>query len=334
MKKMQSKLPAIIFLFILSVLTISGCGRNNSAVVRTGFAFDTIISVSLYGDNAENAANGLMVEAARLDNLWNKNKQTSEIYMINHSCGEPTEVSPETFALIKEALKFAKESDGAFDPTIGSLTSLWDFKADEPVLPSDNSIKAALNTVSYEYIILKENSGNSFGGTVTITNPSTQIDVGAIAKGYAGDILAKYCHDNNINNGFINLGGNVIVLGPKPGSNDPINVGIKNPIPGDNGTTPYTSVPVSEGCVVTSGLYERGFELDGEYYHHILNTKTGYPVKNNLLSVSVIGPSSITCDALSTILYIKGIEEGLEFIGNYPDYNVIFINDKLESVTK
>ncbi|MCQ2519609.1 MAG: FAD:protein FMN transferase [Lachnospiraceae bacterium] len=327
MKRFRIKLFTTLSVIISIATIVCGCGRQTLPVTKTGFAFDTIISVSLYGENAENVANELMIEATRLDNLWNKNKSTSDIYKINNSSGNPVEVSPETFFLINEAVRFAKESNGAFDPTIGSVTSLWDFKSEEPFIPDEKDIEDALSSVNYKYILFSENGDNA----ITITNPKSKIDVGAIAKGYAGDILAKYCYDSGIESGFINLGGNVIVLGPKPGSNEPINVGIKNPVPESNDISPYTSIPMYKGCVVTSGLYERGFKYDGKYYHHILNTKTGYPVKNNLLSVSVIGPSSITCDALSTILFINGIDDGLEFIKNYPEYKIIFIDDELIS---
>lgn len=326
MKKKLSFLILMIFIF-----TLSGCkAQNRTPESVTGYAFDTIISATLYGENAGETGSKLLVEASRLDNLWNKNKNGSDIYNVNHNAGEFVNVSTETYYLVEKAKEFALESNGCFDPTIGAVSSLWDFKSETPSLPDEALLTKALQSVNYNDLILKSDSD---GYKIKLQNPEAQLDIGAIAKGYAGDLLKELCQKEGITSGFINLGGNVIVLGPKNfPPYDSFNVGIKNPSFDNTENNVITAVEMSSGSLVTSGVYERCFELDGVNYHHILDKKTGYPVRNNLLSVSIIGPSSLTSDALSTILFIKGIDEGLAFLKKYPDYKAIFINDQMELI--
>lgn len=315
----------ILILLILFLCTsLCSCTKEDTPYVANGFAFDTFITFILYGDkdNAKETAALLINKASYLDSIWNKNLEGSDIYIINNSHGNPVSVSDETAELLKLAKMFSEDSHGAFDLTIGSVTALWDFKSDSPAIPDSSKISSALSNVNYENIHLE-------GNEVTLLDKDTKIDVGGIAKGLAGDILKQICVENDIPYGIINLGGNVIAINNKP-DNTPFIVGVKNPERDADGN--ITTISISDCCVVTSGVYERCFELDNEIYHHILDTKTGYPVRNNLLSVSIVGPSSAYCDGLSTILFIKGLEEGLEYLKHYDDYEAIFITDQKEII--
>jgi len=318
---MCKKLSAILIL-ILSLL-LSACSGKKVSMQKTGYYFDTVISFCFYGPSAETAINACMEASARYDAMFNKNNSSSDIYAINHSNGNPVEVSPETIELINLALVFYEKTEGLVTPAIGSVSSLWDFKSATPSLPNDNALSEALKHTDASNIIIEEN-------TVTLTDSELQIDVGFIAKGYVADKLKTIATDNNITSGWINLGGNVLAIGNKP-DNSAFNIGIKDPSENSNGS--ITSIEISDKSVVTSGVYERCFKIDNTLYYHILDTKTGYPVRNNLLSVSVIGPSSAICDGLSTTLFVLGLDEGLDLINSYSGYEAIFITDDLSIIT-
>ena len=307
-----------LFIVILTVLSFSSCTRNDlKKAAISGFYFDTLITLEFYGEFSDEAADSCLKLAAYYDGLLNKSVESSDIFKINHSNGQTVSVSQETAELLTYCIDFAKESGESFDPMIGALSSLWDFKSETPDIPSKTDIDNALGHIDIDLISINKDK-------VTINDPYAQVDIGAVAKGFIADRLKERAESLGIESGIINLGGNVLVIGSKPDSS-PFKVGIKEPF--SDSSEPITFVEVNDLSVVTSGCYERYFEQNGEIYHHILDTKTGYPVKNNLLSVSVIGPSSAVCDALSTVLYIKGIDEGLEFIAGYEDYECIFIKD-------
>ncbi len=318
-----SKFKTYISLFLSATLIFSfvGCGENNAAYTKTGFYFDTVVNFCFYGKNAESAIDECINLAQKYDDLWNRNKEASDIYKINNSAGIGVEVSEETIELLNIALSFARVTNGAVTPSIGALSSLWDFKAEKPSLPDENDIADSLNHLDYQNIIIDEN-------IVTIIDPETKLDPGFIAKGLAADKMKKAALNHGVTSGWINLGGNVLVIGSKPNSS-PFNIGIQDPT---NTSSSITTLSVTDCSVVTSGVYERFFELDGNKYFHILDTKTGYPVRNNLLSVSVIGPSSALCDGLSTSLFVLGIEEGNKLLEQYVGYQAIYITDNLELI--
>ena len=314
----------ILCVCLLLTLMLTGCTRNEVPVSRTGFYFDTIVTVSLYGNNADETLDACMELAAQYDGLFNKNIRASDVYNINHAAGKPVTVNPDTAELLNIALEFAESSNGAFDPTIGSVSSLWDFKSETPHLPDPDALSDALKHVDYRNLSID-------GDSVTLKDPEASVDLGAIAKGYVADKMKALCISRGITSGYINLGGNVLTIGSKP-SGEAFVIGIKDPVPGSESA--ITAVSSADSSVVRSGVYVRYFTVDGEDYHHILDTKTGCPVKNNLLSVSIIGPSSVTCDALSTVLFIMGIDEGSEFIKNYEGYECIFIDKDKNLISK
>ncbi len=305
-------------MIVISVFSLCSCGKDMPEKTSvSGFYFDTVISLTFYGENAGKAADSCLEKAAYYDGLLNKSIESSDIYRINHSKGETVIVSVETAELLSFCTDMSKESGGLLDPMIGALSSLWDFKSETPAVPDKENIDEALKHIDADLLSID-------GCKVTLKDPEASVDVGAVAKGFIADRLKETAIQEGIESGIINLGGNVLVIGSKPDA-EPFIVGIRDPF--SENADPITVVNANDTSVVTSGCYERYFEYDGELYHHILDIKTGYPVKNNLLSVSVIGPSSAVCDALSTILYIKGVDEGLKYVANYEDYECIFIKD-------
>ncbi|MCR4961167.1 MAG: FAD:protein FMN transferase [Lachnospiraceae bacterium] len=311
MKRVTALLMAVMLLF-------TGCGKNNLPYTGTGFCFDTVVTFSFYGKNAPEAVKECLAMGNHYDDLWNKNKAGSDVSLINRSKGTPVEISAETAELIELALDMAKRSEGAVSPLIGRVSSLWDFKSDPPALPDENELNEALKHIDPFGI-------NVSGNLVTLADPEASLDLGFIAKGYAADMMKKKAMAMGITSGFINLGGNVLVIGSKPDGSD-FNIGIKDPSLSSD--EPLLSVFVTDESVVTSGVYERCFFIDDTLYFHILDTKTGYPVRNNLLSVTVMGPSSALCDALSTTLFIMGYEDGSSFLTGFEGYKAIFVTDE------
>lgn len=321
--QIASILTGIVLLF-LCTLSLTGCFHSNKTISKTGFYFDTVITITLYNGD-EQAIDKCFEMCEQYEKQFSKTISDSEISQINENSknGIPTTVSDETIELIQYGLKYSKMSDGAFDITIGALSSLWNFEDNqEGILPDDKEIKTAVSNLGYEQIQINNNE-------VLITNPNVSIDLGGIAKGYIADKLKEYLSKKGVKNGIINLGGNVLLIGSKPDSSN-YNIGIQRPF-GSEGDT-CVIVNDKDISIVTSGIYERYFYNNNILYHHILDTNTGYPINNNLYSVTIISDTSIEGDGLSTLTFALGLEEGKKFIEEIENVEAIFV-DSNETIT-
>ena len=300
-------------------LLLTGCSSistGNGIVSGTDFAFDTTVSIQLYGDYDPSIVEGAIDLCKSYEQIFSRTDPDSELYRLN--AGEITEVSPELSALIQEGLYYAALSGGAFDITTGALSDLWQFGSDEPHVPSAEAIATALAGVGYEKVSVE-------GSHVTLPE-GTRIDLGAIAKGYIADRIRDYLAEQGVTSAIINLGGNLYCLGSRP-DGTAFRVGIQYPYKERDEV--IAAVEVSDLSVVTSGVYERYFEEDGVLYHHILNTDTGYPADTGLLAVSILSPSSTQADALSTACFALGLEEGMALVDSIEDAYAIFITEDL-----
>lgn len=317
---LAKKLTARIFPF-LCVLVFSGCAaiKNQSSdpVTKTGFYFDTVITLTIYDDSKKSLLDDCFLLADKYEALFSASVDTSDIAKINQAGQAPVIVEDETIALLQTGLKYCKLSDGGFDITIGTLSSLWNFSENDGVVPSPDALEKAASAVDYQNIQI---SGNE----VSLKNPDTKIDLGGIAKGYIADRMKEYLNENGITEGTINLGGNVLCLGEKKdGSN--YRIGIQKPFD-EHGAT-AAIVEVKDQTVVSSGVYERYITVEDKLYHHILNPATGYPYENNLLGVTIICKNSADGDGLSTACFSLGLEKGMELIERLSDTEAIFITD-------
>ncbi len=288
-----------------------------------GFYFDTVTSITIYDRISDRKASSLFQNInsmmAHYENLFSRTNTSSEIYAVNHSSGQKISISCETGELIRYGLDFAALSNGTVDPTVGALSTLWNIgSSNNDSIPTEEEIAAALATVDYHNVIL-EKKDSSYD--IQLTNPDTMLDLGFIAKGYIADKIKEYLKSQGIKSAIINLGGNVLTIGHKPGK-DCFYVGIKDP---DNTTATIHTVSVDDLSVVSSGDYERYVDIDGQRYHHILSTATGYPAESDIHQVTIISESSLQGDALSTLCFILGKEKASEFIKqNYPDIQILF----------
>lgn len=311
----------IFLIFLLCSTFLEGCGNffsTKAPLNATGFYFDTVISVTLYYPASEEILNQCMELASYYENMLSPNIEGSDIWNINHSFGKPVSVNADTLTVLTTALSYAQISDGMVDPSIGILSSLWNFGSDnQEIIPSQQSIVQALAHVNYKSIVIN-------GSQVTLTDPEAQIDLGFIAKGFIGDKMKEYLSSKGITSALINLGGNVVTLGNRP-DGTPFRIGIQKPF-SNAGVTALT-LDLSDISVVSSGNYERYFEKDGKLYHHILSTSTGYPAESGLSQVTILSPHSIDGDALSTLCFVLGYEKAALLLEAYPDIKAVFITE-------
>lgn len=311
-------LPFFLTFICLCPLLFGCASLSNTSSTATGFYFDTVISVTIYGPSSDSLADQCMELADYYEKLLSPNIEESDIWRINHSDGSWVTVSEDTLTLLHTALSYAALSDGLVDPTIGSLSQLWNFGSDnQGVIPDEALINEALSHVDYRSVIIEDDQ-------VMLSDPKARIELGFIAKGFIADKMKEFLLSEGVSSALINLGGNVLTLGSRPDGSD-FRIGIQEPF-SDSGTAILT-LSLSNASVVSSGNYERYFIEDGTLYHHILSTDTGYPADSGLSQVTIINDSSVDGDALSTLCFILGYEKAASLLENHPDIQAIFITE-------
>lgn len=276
-----------------------------------GDYFDTVNVIDAY------APRELLEEAMETcgyyHRLLSKSEKTSDIWRINHAQGKPVPVSEHTMRILESGQKVYEASGGAFNLTVGAVTSLWNFKAEKPELPKPEAIRLALGKMDAGRIVLEKDR--------VIVPAGMEVDVGGIAKGYIADRVAEFLRERGVTSGLVNFGGNVIAIGTKP-EGEPWMIGLQKP-DGVTGRDFWAAFPCTDETAVTSGTYERGFTLNGVRYHHLLDPRTGWPVQNEVETVTLIGRSSLMADAVSTACFVLGPERGIPLAGHF-DMKVIY----------
>lgn len=308
----------LLTLTIFFSLLLVGCQKKETIYSDTGFYFDTVITVTLYENGSPEILNNCMALALDYENLLSTTVEGSDIWNLNHSAGSYVTLSPETISLLQIALSYAELSDGVVDPTVGSLSSLWNFGSDGlNIVPEASHIEESLSHVDYRTLSIE-------GNQAALLDPYASVDLGFIAKGYIGDKMKEFLISQGVTSALINLGGNVVTIGSKP-NGDSFRVGIQDPF--EKSGTPAHVVELTDTCAVSAGNYERYFENNGIRYHHILSTLDGYPARSGLSQVTIISPNSTRADALSTLCFILGYEKAASLLENYPEDQAIFITE-------
>ncbi len=299
-------------------LPLNAQAASSPLADRTGFYFDTVITISLYDTADETILDDCFSQMAYFENTLSRTVEGSDIWNINHSNGKSVEVSDETIELLSQGIYYGELTNGALNIAIEPVSSLWDFHEDaSPFVPDEKDIKNALSHVDLSGITIE-------GNTVTLSDPEGGIDLGAIAKGYISDKLRDTILSRGCQSALINLGGNVMAVGAKP-DDSAFTIGIRRPF----GTSAYDiiqKIPVVGSAVITSGTYERYFMLDDKLYHHILHPDTGYPTDNGLTSVSIASEDGTEGDCLSTACFVLGSEKGMELIETLDGTEAMFID--------
>ncbi|WP_075181055.1 FAD:protein FMN transferase [Pantoea sp. 1.19] len=253
----------------------------------------------------------------QLENLLTVNRTPSQVMDINLAAGRhPVTVSAPVFALIARAQAASLRPDSLFNFAIGPLVKRWKIGFRGDSVPPAAEIAALLPLTDPQRVVL-----DAASHTVWLPQAGMALDLGAIAKGYIADRVRDDLRQQQVDRALINLGGNVHTLGA--GSDAGWSIGLKTPFAGPE--TLIGALQVRDRSVVTSGIYERWFEQDGRLWHHILDPKTGYPLDNELLSVTVISADSIDGDIWTTLLYGMGVERGLAALAQEPALEAIFV---------
>lgn len=286
------------------------------------YGMGTTINHMIFGKRAKDALQAALMETERLEELLSRFIPRSDVSRINKSAGLKSEkVSKETYEILSQAIKFSGFCQGCFDITIEPLVTLWAGSKEKMKSPDELRIRDILPLINYLDVILKPCKEE-----IGLQKVGQSIDLGGIGKGYAADKVLEVFKKYEVTSAFTNFGGNVAVIGTKP-DGGPWHIGIRHP---RNANSLIGVVTVINKSVVTSGDYQRYFTgSNGKRYHHILNPFTGYPSESGLISVTMVADSSLAADALSTILFIAGMNKGIEILKSFPGTEAVLIDENL-----
>lgn len=293
-----------------ALVLLSGCRptpKRYSAVYTD--VFDTVTEFTAYCgsqeefDRLSDAAHDELLRLHRIFDVYNSYDGVMNAYMLNcASGGEAYELAPELLELTESAKEWYELTGGRLNAAMGSVLSLWHDCREEGVLPDGEELKRRAEHCDFDGVAVE-------GGAITVNDPEISFDFGALAKGYAAEKTARLLDSMGGGSFALSVGGNVVTRGEKPTGK--WEIGIENP---DGGL--LTTVKISDASVVTSGDYQRYFEVGGVRYHHIIDPETLYPA-NLWRSVTVICGDSGTADALSTALFCMPLEEGKELLERF-----------------
>lgn len=311
-KYLSNKLLFTVLLIPISLISLASCAQPKM-VSKQDFALNTIATITIYHTDDTEITDQAFRIIREKENILSRTIKGSDIDRLNKAGGVPTQVMPETYDLIKKATDYCRQTEGAYDITICPVIDLWDFSTLN--IPDESEISHALQKVSYENIVFMDDN------TIMLNN-GAQVDLGSIAKGYIADQVWEYLAYKGIKSAVIDLGGNIIAHGKKYDGSS-WKIGIQKPFEDKSDIVGY--IEAENLSVVSSGIYERYFYSGDKLYHHLIDTSTGYPVENQLSSVTVVGGSSTDADALSTACYLLGLDKGLALINKTENTEAIFI---------
>lgn len=291
---------------------LTGCSGAPAQEPETAtfFAMDTAMDFTVYGDAA------LLDEAetliGSLEEQVSVTDEHSDIYAIDHT-GSGS-LSGNAAELMEQALELCRRTGGALDISVYPIVQAWGFTTGSYQVPDEETIQSLLPLVDYTQI-----QYDAATGVVTLPE-GMEIDLGSVAKGYAGQLAAQMLREHGVQSALLNLGGNVQTVGTKP-DGSPWQIGIKDP----QGEDAMMVLSVEDQAVVTSGGYERYFEQDGQTYWHIMDPSTGHPADSGLISVTIVGDEGVVCDGLSTALFVMGLEKAADLWAQSGDFEAVFV---------
>lgn len=311
---------ASVVLAAALLLACSACGSQKSkntdqnSEAGTGlFAMDTYLNLTAYGEKAEAALEQAQNRIRELESLWSVTDEHSEIYAANHSGGETVTVSEDTADLVRYALGMAERTGGALEPTLYPVLTAWGFTTDSFQIPEQEGLDRLLEKVDYTRVSMQD---------AALTVPDgMQLDLGAVGKGYAADETAAVLRENGVESALLDFGGNILTIGTKP-DGSPWRVGVRDPdSEGNLGVLELNGQGVS-----VSGGYEKYFiGEDGERYWHILDPATGSPARSGLVQTAVVSDESKRCDALSTALFVMGLDRAVQYWREHQDFEMVLL---------
>lgn len=318
---MKGRLSLLLAGVLAAGAVLTGCGGEQKVSSQSSqvFAMDTVMLLTVYGDQAQQGLDQAEQTIQKLEKLWSATDETSEIWALNHSGGNWVKLSEDTQEILSRGLELCALTDGALDLTAYSAVQAWGFPTGAYRVPDEAELEQLVGTIDYTQVELDEQTG---------------LDLGAVAKGRLGEVLSQDLKELGVTSALLELGGNIQTVGTKPDGSR-WRVGIQDPNSQEGGY--LAIVEVADQAVVTSGDYQRYFEQDGQTYCHIMDPATAAPADSGVDSVSIVGSDGTVCDALSTALFVMGEEKGAQFWKDHPelDFEAIFVSqDGIIAVTE
>ena len=302
---------AICALLLTLCAVLASCGSAQPAT-SSFEAMDTLMSLKIYGGGTV-LGEKLQSRIEALDASLDATDENSEIYRLNTE--KTASLSDETADLLTESLTLCKQLDGAFDITVYPAVQAWGFTTGDYRIPDENELKTLVESIGFNHV--------AYNGLNFSLDDDAQIDLGAVAKGYAADVCRDILNQNGAQAAILNLGGTICLCGQKPDGSR-FTVGVADP---DNPAAYFGTLACDACTVATSGGYERYFEHDGKRYIHILDPATAKPVDNGILSVTIVSDNGTFADAASTALFVMGLDQATKYYQSHKDFDFIILTD-------
>lgn len=316
---MKGRLSLLLAGVLAAGAVLTGCGGEQKVSSQSSqvFAMDTVMLLTVYGDQAQQGLDQAEQTIQKLEKLWSATDENSEIWALNHSGGNWVELSEDTREILSRGLELCALTDGALDLTAYSAVQAWGFPTGAYRVPDETELEQLVGTIDYTQVELDDNQAR--------LPEDMSLDLGAVAKGRLGEVLSQDLKELGVTSALLELGGNIQTVGTKPDGSR-WRVGIQDPNSQEGGY--LAIVEVADQAVVTSGDYQRYFEQDGQTYCHIMDPATAAPADSGVDSVSIVGSDGTVCDALSTALFVMGEEKGSQFWKDHPelDFEAIFVS--------
>ncbi|MGY3766676.1 FAD:protein FMN transferase [Vagococcus vulneris] len=283
----------------------------------------TVITLDIGATNAKELIDNSVQLLRMYEKRFSANDPNSELMAVNQAAGiRSIQVHPDLFKLIKLGKYHSCAADSHLNIAIGPLVKLWHIGFKDARVPSPEDIKKRLILINPQKIELDEKTQS-----VYLQIPGMEIDLGALAKGFIADLIIDYLKEQQAESAMLNLGGNVVVLGNAPTRDDGFyRIGIQDPLSSRN--TYMTIIPVHNQSVVTSGVYERKLKIGDKTYHHIFDSKTGYPITSDISSLTIVSHHSVDGEIWTSRLFGKGILEILEVVGQLKNVECLIIDNQ------
>lgn len=334
-KKIYSTSLALSLVFVLMLclcFTLTACSPLSDPeeekgelkpIIKTNFIMGSLVKITIFDEVVDDHLFTQVFDRIQEieDKMTiNKNSDRGEIIKLNNHAGKDfVELSSETFYILEKGKHYGEITQGKFDITIGPIVKLWNIDTEKVGLPNPKDIQQKLPLVDFNKLELDQTKLKA-----KLLDPGMMVDLGAIAKGYAADEAARILIDAGVKHAIINLGGNILTVGKKPDGSF-FRLGLQDPDKSRNEN--MAVVKLNNQSLVSSGTYEKFFIVNGEKYHHLIDPDTGYPTKNGLISVSIITEKSIDADALSTSIFLLGLEQGMNLVEKLNGVEAIFVTD-------
>lgn len=316
MKKKISAVLIVIAIAVVATVVLYDAFSDKKQSEASGIAMGSVVSVKVYGRNSDGAGEKIISAAEKIENEnISRYKSSSEISRFNNA--KNAELSDYTADVLNRSVEISKASKGAFDITLGRVSSLWDFDSDSQTVPDEKILADAVSGAGFEKI---QSSGNNFS-----IGENQELDLGAVGKGLACDSAKLILDSSDIDGAVVAVGGSVLVYGKNP-EGKYWTVGVRTPEKDDNSVALKIKIDGTK-FVSTSGNYEKCFTKDGVLYHHILSPKSGLPADEGLKSVTVLSDSGLSSDALSTACFVLGMEKSKELLKKY-NADAVFIDSE------